>query len=70
MPVCNIATAQSLFKAFESRNIPWTNMIFLLKQPKLFSVGCLCHLGATAALKKLPVSLDELLIDIFYEEVV
>ena len=93
MPVCNIATAQSLFnaieEAFESRNIPWTNMIgyasdtasvmvgkhnsvlsrLLLKQPKLFSLGCLCHLGAlcaAAALKTLPVSLDELLIDIFY----
>ena len=39
------------------------------KQPKLFSLGCLCHLGAlcaAAALKKLPVSLDDLLVDIFY----
>ena len=31
MPVCNIATAQSLFTAieqeFESRNIPWDNLI-------------------------------------------
>ena len=39
----------------------------LSKQLKLFSLGCLCHLGAlcaAAGLKKLPVSLDELLIDI------
>ena len=31
MPVCNVAMAQSLFTAieqeFESRNIPWSNMI-------------------------------------------
>lgn len=93
MPVCNVATAESLFSAiegeFESRNIPWSNMIgyasdtcnvmvgkhnsvlsrLLQKQPKLFSLGCLCHLGAlcaAAALKMLPVSLDDLLIDIFY----
>ena len=41
----------------------------LQKQLKLFSLGCLCHLSAlcaAAALKKLPVSLDDLLIDIFY----
>ena len=41
----------------------------LQKQPKLFSLGCVCHLAAlcaSAALKKLPVSVDELLIDIFY----
>ena len=39
------------------------------KQPNLFSLGCLCHLSAlcaAAALKTLPVSIDELLIDIFY----
>ena len=39
------------------------------KQPNVFSLGCLCHLAAlcaVAALKKLPVSLDELLIDIYY----
>ena len=39
------------------------------KQPKVFSLGCVCHLAAlcaAAALKKLPVSIDELLIDIFY----
>ena len=39
------------------------------KQPKLFSLGCLCHLAAlcaSAALKKLQVSIDKLLIDIFY----
>ncbi len=93
MPVCNIATGASLFTVieheFESREIPWGNMIgfasdtasvmvgrrnsvlsrLLDKQPRLFSLGCLCHLGAlcaVAALKKLPVSLDNLLIDIFY----
>ena len=41
----------------------------LQKQPKLFSLVCLCHLGAlcaAAALRKLPVALDDLLIDIFY----
>ena len=41
----------------------------MTKQPKLFSLGCLCHLGAlcaAAARKMLPVSLDNLLIDIFY----
>ena len=39
------------------------------KQPKVIFLGCLCHLAAlcaVAALKKLPVSIDELLIDIFY----
>ena len=39
------------------------------KQPKVFSFGCICHLAAlcsVAGLKKLPVSVDELLIDIFY----
>ena len=38
----------------------------LLKQPKLFSLACLCHLDAlcaAATLKKLPVSL---LIDLSY----
>ncbi len=40
-----------------------------IKQPKVFSLGCLCHLASlcsVAALKKLPVSIDELLIDIYY----
>ena len=39
------------------------------KQPKLFSLGCLCHLAAlcaSVAMKKLPFSVDNLLIDIFY----
>ena len=39
------------------------------KQPKIFSLGCTCHLAAlcaTAGLQKLPVSVDNLLIDIFY----
>jgi hypothetical protein len=31
-----------------------------------FSMGCVCHLAALCALKKLPVSIDDLLIDIFY----
>ena len=39
------------------------------KQPKVFSLGCLCHLAnlcSAAALKTLPISVDNLLIDIFY----
>ena len=39
------------------------------KQPRVFSLGCLCHLAnlcATSALKTLPVSVDNLLIDVFY----
>lgn len=39
------------------------------KQPKVFSLGCLCHLAnlcSAAAMKTLPVSIDNLLIDIFY----
>ena len=39
------------------------------KQPKLFSLGFTCHLVAlcaTAGLKKLPVSVDSLFIDICY----
>ena len=39
------------------------------KQPNIFTRSCLCHLSAlcaAAALKTLPVSIDELLIDIFY----
>ena len=39
------------------------------RQPKIFSLGCMCHLAAlcaTAALKKLPVSIDGLLINIYY----
>ena len=39
------------------------------KQPKVFSLGCLCHLAnlcAVSALKTLPVSVDSLLIDVFY----
>ena len=39
------------------------------KQPNVFSLGCMCHLAAlcaAAALKKLPVSVDNLLVDIFY----
>ena len=39
------------------------------KQPKVFSLGCLCHLAAlcvAAAIKTLPVAVDNLLIDIYY----
>ena len=39
------------------------------KQPKVFTLGCLCHLAAlcaVSALKKIPLSIDNLLIDIFY----
>ena len=39
------------------------------QQPKVFSLGCICHLAAlcaAAALKKLPLSIDGLLIDVFY----
>ena len=39
------------------------------KQPSIFSLGCMCHLAAlcaVAGLKKLPVSVDDLLIDIAY----
>ena len=41
----------------------------LLKQPRVFSMGCVCHLAAlcaAAGLKKLPISIDDLLIDIYY----
>ena len=39
------------------------------KQPDVFSLGCVCHLAAlcaAAGLKALPLSIDDLLIDIFY----
>ena len=39
------------------------------QQPSVFSMGCVCHLSAlcaAAGLKKLPLSVDDLLIDIFY----
>ena len=39
------------------------------QQPDVFSLGCICHLSAlctAAGLKKLSLSLDDLLIDIFY----
>ena len=39
------------------------------KQPDVFSLGCVCHLAALCAeagLKALPLSIDDLLIDIFY----
>ena len=40
-----------------------------LREKQVFSLGCLCHLAvlcATAAIKTLPVSVDDLLIDIYY----
>ena len=93
IPVCNIATAETLFQALakelEERDIPWGNIVgfasdsasvmvgkrnsvlsrLLQKQPKAFSMACVCHLaalGAAAGLKVLPISIDQLLIDIFY----
>ena len=39
------------------------------QQPNVFSLGCICHLAAlcaAAGLKNLPLSLHDLLIDIFY----
>lgn len=39
------------------------------QQPNVFSLGCTCHLAAlcaAAALKKLPLSIDGILIDVFY----
>ena len=41
----------------------------LNEQPHVFSVACTCHLAAlcaAAGLKTLPVSIDNLLIDVFY----
>ena len=93
MPVCNIATVQTLFDALATvlseRGIPWSNVIgfcsdsasvmvgrrnsvlsrVLNEQPDVFSLGCICYLAAlcaAAGLKALPVSIDNLLIDIFY----
>ena len=39
------------------------------QQPNVFSLGCICYLAAlcaAAALKKFPLSIDGLLIDVFY----
>ena len=39
-------------------------------KPWVFSLGCLCHLAnlcSAATLKSLPVSIDNLLIDVFYQ---
>ena len=41
----------------------------LIKQPRVFSMGCVCHLAAlcaAAGLKMLPISIDDLLIDVYY----
>eukprot|EP00117_Sycon_ciliatum_P019217 scpid92565/ scgid17493/ Zinc finger protein 862 len=93
MPVCNIATAETLFNALqqglEKRSIPWSNVVgyasdsasvmvgkrnsvvsrILEKQPKVYSLAYVCHLavlGAAAGLEVLPISIDMLLVDIFY----
>ena len=39
------------------------------QQPEVFSLGCVCHLAAlcaAAAIKKIPIPIDGLLIDIYY----
>ena len=39
------------------------------QNPEVFSLGCVCHLAAlcaAAAIKKIPVSIDGLLIDVYY----
>lgn len=39
------------------------------KQPQVFSLGCSCHLAnlcSAASLESLPISIDNLLIDVFY----
>ena len=93
MPVCNIATGQTLFDALSTvlseRGIPWSHVVgfcsdsasvmvgrrnsvlsrVLNEQPQVFTLGCICHLAAlcaAAGLKALSVSIDNLLIDIFY----
>eukprot|EP00117_Sycon_ciliatum_P018085 scpid100626/ scgid16838/ Zinc finger BED domain-containing protein 5; Transposon-derived Buster1 transposase-like protein len=93
MPVCNIATGESLFQAIhkelQCHDIPWANVVGFCSDsasvmvgrrnsvlsrvkevaPNVFSLGCICHLAnlcAAAALKRLPVSVDDLLIDVFY----
>ena len=93
MPVCNVATGETLFQAMntalEERSIPWTNAIGFAsdsasvmvgkrnsvlsrvreRNPDVFSLGCMCHLTAlcaAAALKKLPISIDNLLIEVYY----
>ena len=41
----------------------------IIQQPNVFSMGCVCHLAALYAatgLKKLPLSIDDLLIDVYY----
>ena len=41
----------------------------IMQQPDVFSMGCVCHLAvlcAAAGLKQLPVSIDNLLIAIYY----
>ena len=41
----------------------------IIQQPDVFSMGCVCHLAAlcaAAGLKKLPLSIDDLLIDVYY----
>ena len=41
----------------------------IIQQPDVFFMGCVCHLAAlcaAAGLKKLPLSIDDLLIDMYY----
>lgn len=93
MPICNIATGETLFNAIDAElrthDIPWGNVVGFCSDsasvmvgkrnsvlsrvkevsPNVFSLGCVCHLAnlcAAAALKSLPISVDDLLIDIFY----
>ena len=42
----------------------------IIQQPDVFSMVCVCHLAAlcaAAGLKKLPLSIDDLLIDVYYQ---
>ena len=51
------------------RNCVLSRVCTCEQQPNVFSLGCICHLAAlcaAAALKKLPLSIDGLLIDVFY----
>ena len=80
MPVCYIATGQSSFEVPDSGfaffNISYNNFISFVsdrgrqfvffscikgKQPNVFQLGCVCHVA-----KKLPLSLEDLIIDVYY----
>ena len=59
MPICNIGTAQSIFKqldaTFEAKGIPWKNVVAFIrdncntmvgkKNSAVFDIGCVCHLA-------------------------